>query len=739
VESRSARFRQLLGLIGALTLAACGLRSRAADLYPELVEQEGKKIDDVRFTGTEPFGRDTLLRVVKTLPSRCNFMGLPVCVPFTRIGRQEHFLNLARIQADVETLERFYRIAGYFGTRVTPTVVPESGEDNVDVTFTIRRGDPVVLDQFTVTGTEAVLAPDSLAERLPLRAGDLFHLGKYLAASDSVLRGLQRRGHAYAEVLRSFTVDTIDNRAEASLDAVPGPRVVIDSIIVQGAENLGRRTTQRQLEFRKGDVLQSEKLLQSQRNLYGLELVSLASVTVAPDSMQVVPEDSSRATVLVSVVEAKVNALEAAVGFGSIECLRSEARWVNRSFTGGARRLVVFGSVSRLGVGQPFSIHGGERVCGAFDQDTTFGSKHFDYRFSADFTQPYFLSARNQLGVNVFVERLSEPGVFQRQAIGGRAGLNRRLGLRSGVGAGLDAERGATVAAPALFCAYFLVCEPATIDSLQGKRFRVELGLNSFYEDTDNRLEPTHGKVFRTALAWAPVWLGSDVTFLRWTGEAALYRRVRARTVAAFALRAGNFFRTASLSPVRDFLPPEERLYAGGATSMRGYERNAMGPGAYVTDEIVVNTDGDTVPKSDNPQFVPTGGTSLVVASAELRMPSPFLRDRLRLVPFVDVGSLGTASVWDLANYDLKYTPGLGFRMTTPVGPLRIDVAYNPHRRAAGPLLLLCPRVEEEADRRPACVGYPDGSVRRVNDNYRPPSGGFFRRMRVHFGIGHAF
>lgn len=737
MESRSARSRRLLVLIGALTLAGCGMRSRGAELYPELVEHEGKKVDDVRFTGTEPFERDTLLRVVRTLPSRCNFLGLPVCVPFTRIGREEHFLNLGRVQEDVETLERFYRIAGYFGTSVTPSVV-EQDEDEVDVTFAIRRGDPVVLDQFTVTGIEGVLNADSLAQRLPLRAGDLFHLGKYLAASDSVLRGLQRRGHAYAEVLRSFMVDTIDNRAEASLDAVPGPVVVIDSIVVQGAGNLGRGTTLRQLEFRKGDVLHSERLLQSERNLYGLELVSLASVAVAPDSLQVIPEDSTRATVLVSVVEARVNELEAAVGFGNIECLRTDARWVNRSFTGGARRLVLFGSVSRLGVGQPFSIRGGERVCGAFEQDTTFGSKNFDYRVSAEFTQPYFLSARNQLGLNVFTERLSEPSVFQRQAIGGRAALNRRLGLRSGVGVGLDAEHGSTVAAPALFCAYFLVCEPAVIDSLQMKRFRVELGLNTFYENTDNRLEPTHGHVFRSALAWAPVWLGSDVTFLRWNGEASLYRNVRERTVAAFALRVGNFFRTATLNPTNNFLPPEERLYAGGATSVRGYERNALGPGAYVTTRVVEGAAGDTVPEDDDAQFVPTGGTALFVASAELRMPSPFMRDRLRLVPFIDVGSLGTGNLWDVALLDMKYTPGLGLRMATPVGPVRVDIAYNPHRRTNGPLLL-CPRTEEEADRRPECLGSEEGSVRRVNSDYRPPSGGFFRRLRIHLGIGHAF
>src|SRR5690606_1906850 len=130
----------------------------------------------------------------------------------------------------------------------------------------------------------------------PLQPGDRFHLGHFIDGSDRIVRGLQERGYPYAQSFRSFVIDTIDNRAEASLDVVPGPIVRIDSIIVDGAPNLGRRGTLRQLEIRAGDVLRRSRMVESERNLYSLELVSLASVTIAPDSLQKSPADSSTAT-----------------------------------------------------------------------------------------------------------------------------------------------------------------------------------------------------------------------------------------------------------------------------------------------------------------------------------------------------------------------------------------------------------------------------------------------------------
>jgi outer membrane protein assembly factor BamA len=341
-------------------------------------------------------------------------------------------------------------------------------------------------------------------------------------------------------------------------------------------------------------------------------------------------------------------------------------------------------------------------------------------------TQPYFLNPRNQLSVSGFAERRSEPGVFSREAVGGRLGVARRLRVNAGASVAIDVENGRTRASPALFCAAFLVCEPATIDSLSERRFRTELVSNYFMDQTDSPLDPTSGYLARAAMSYAPAWLGSQINFFRLTSDGSFYTEPRPRWVAAFSLRLGNFFRTATVEPTdRRFLPPEDRFYAGGASTVRGYTRNGLGPGVYVTDSdsIIVSASGDTS-YAREPQFVPTGGTAVGIVNAELRLPSQFLTDILRLALVVDACAVGTGSVWDLGPDDWRITPGAGFRLQTPVGPVRLDIGYNPYLRPQGPVLL---------------TDLETGGLRRIDDAYRPPTGNLFSRLRVHLGVGHAF
>jgi outer membrane protein assembly factor BamA len=703
--------------------SGCGVRSAAAERYPQVAEHQGSRVTAVTFLNAQPFRPDSLQQLVDTQPSRCSVLGLPLCVPFTRIGRQEHRVNVNRIGSDVVNLERAYRIAGYFNTAVTPRVVPRGSarNDNVEVIFDIARGDPVVLDQLQVTGTDPVLDPDSLARELPLQPGDIFHLGRFVESADMVHRALLRRGYAQSEVLRSFMVDTADNRAEAALDVYTGPVVTVDSIIVQGVPNLGRAAVLRQMEVRPGDLLRQPELLESQRNLYQLEIVSLVSVTVAPADRQAEPGNDATSTLLVSVVESPLREVEAAVGFGTEECLRTEASWVHRSFGGGARRLALRGSLSRLGVGEPFAIGAGRWACPQVP-DVGFGGEQFDYRLSATWMQPFLWSPRNQLQLGGFAERTAEPGVYQRETLGAQVSLSRRLGARSGGSALLEVEQAATRASPALFCAAFLVCEPETIDSLSRPRFQTELGANYFVDRANAPLDPSAGFVARTTVAISPRWLGSEIDFFRWSASGSMYRSLGERRVGALGLRAGNFFRTVTIGGPGDFLPPEQRFYAGGAASVRGFERNALGPGIYVTDRITV-ADGDTVP-ARSPQFVPTGGTAVAVFNAELRMPSPVWPELMRVVLFLDGGAVGTAALWDIGPDDWRFTPGFGARLQTPVGPVRVDFGINPYDRPVAPLLF---------------TDATTGRVVRIADEFQADRPGFWGRIRVHLGIGHAF
>jgi len=111
-------------------------------------------------------------------------------------------------------------------------------------------------------------------------------------------------------------------------------------------------------------------------------------------------------------------------------------------------------------------------------------------------------------------------------------------------------------------------------------------------------------------------------------------------------------------------VPVYRRFFAGGGSSVRGYGFQRAGP---------LDDDGD-----------PLGGLTLTEASVELRLPIPLwgrLRDRLGAVAFLDGGQLSEPSfAW--RTRDLFFGGGVGLRVRTPLGPLRLDVGLPIDPRA---------------------------------------------------------
>jgi outer membrane protein insertion porin family/translocation and assembly module TamA len=81
---------------------------------------------------------------------------------------------------------------------------------------------------------------------------------------------------------------------------------------------------------------------------------------------------------------------------------------------------------------------------------------------------------------------------------------------------------------------------------------------------------------------------------------------------------------------------------------------------------------------------VPLGGNALVVTNLEYRIRDPFfLPELLQYTLFLDGGDVRSSRI----RFDsLKWTPGLGVRALTPVGPVQVNIGYNGHRRESGPL-----------------------------------------------------
>jgi outer membrane protein assembly factor BamA len=174
------------------------------------------------------------------------------------------------------------------------------------------------------------------------------------------------------------------------------------------------------------------------------------------------------------------------------------------------------------------------------------------------------------------------------------------------------------------------------------------------------------------------------------------------------------------------FVPPEQRFYAGGPNSVRGYGRNELGPRVYVTNDTTPPFEvqgNDTL--YDNLFTAPTGGNSAFVLNAELRLPSPVFAKRMRIGLFVDVGQVWERQDELLSFHSVRVTPGIGLRFATPLGPVRLDVGYNGYDQEPGKLYF-----QDDVT----------GKLTVWRESYgRGAPRAFVRRLVVQFAVGQAF
>ncbi|HLM67410.1 MAG TPA: BamA/TamA family outer membrane protein [Longimicrobium sp.] len=724
------RLALLAVAVAALALLpACAANAGApSGPLPQFAQYEGQDVRDVTFEGELVVPEDSLRSVITTRPSRCRIAYvIPFCIG--SLGEEDYHLDLGVLQRDVARIQLAHRDAGYYGTRVLPVV--DEAEDGVDVRFRIEPGDLTTLTALEVVGAEAVLDSAQVRRGLPLQAGEPFRRIDFLASVDTVRNRLLERGHAYAQVLRNYEIDTIADVARVRLEAAPGPVVTVDSIRFLGNYRLDPETLRRQLVIRKGGRLRATDLTRSQRNLFELELVEFASVEVAPERMQLTPdslellEDSIGSTVVVRIIEAPRYAAELAPAYGSRDCVRAEATHTDRNFLGGARRLEVTGLVAKVGVGSP--VDGLERsLCPAFNPDDRLTPEdsliadQLNWRLAGNFLQPRLFGTQTSVVLGAFTERISELDLYVRDATGAEAGVVRQVLPQTLASLTFDVQRGRTRASDYFFCIAFEVCSPGDIALLERSRWSNALTLGL----TQNRVRldpfPTGGHQFRTGVDYASSLLGSEDEYLRVSADGILHRELREDMVLSLRLAGGTFL-TGLLNTGSGYIPPERRFYGGGPTHVRGFRFNELGPTVYIARPRRTGDGGfdvDTVRSS-------TGGTRSVLASAELTSRLPFGPPSLRGAVFVDAGQVWESRDSLAARPGLRITPGVGARFATPVGPIRLDVAYNPYNPEPGPLYGINERGE--------LVPMP------LVTRYRPDeSRGILRRLVVQLSLGNA-
>jgi outer membrane protein assembly factor BamA len=761
--------------IALFALAAGALSPFAAAAQNFACERGDLEVRGVEFRGNRAVDDDDLeLRVAITPSSRARrIFHIPL--------GEKRCLNRPELGNDIGRLKEYYRQRGYYGARVD-TVVRNVSPGAVTVDFIIDEGPAMILGRYDVTGLDSVEQAREIRRRLRLRVGQPFDFGLYLADIDTIIGRLRNAGYYRADHVWGYSVDTAEaQRAEAFITVLPGPRARFGSHryditpIAGGDPEIDTGVVRRIMGISPGQLYSDRAILQAQRNLFQLAAYRHVEVAPAPDSMQL-PGDTI-VQLLVTLSEDYMRQIDSELGFATLDCGRVRVQYTDKNLLGTARRMELAGQASKIGYGYPLSNESTRRLC-TFNNSSPLSedpmSDTLYYFAGIGLRQPRLLGTRWVPALSLYSERRGEYKAYMRTtSIGGDLSATRELRDRTSLRIGYTFEYGRTQADPPALCALFNLCDP---DSRRRIGERLPLGVASAALArirTDNPVSPTRGTLFRAELRTsASRLLGTSDTlfFNKATSDVAWYTPVGSN-VLTVRVRGGLVLgKQLSFSDTSGFIPPQERLYAGGPTSVRGFQQNELGSLVYIADRVGspdrVIIDSTFVPggppdsttwmyQHSDPtagpnRSVPLGGNSLVVANIEYRIRDPFLfPNALQYTLFLDGGDVWTRS---LRRLTMKWTPGFGIRAITPVGPVQVNVGYNRYNRERGAVYynpnvftLACASPGNAIQYRRVDDTFDNGPLVQVGSDecplsYDPPSRQrWYQRLTFTFSIGPDF
>ena len=675
-------------------------------------------VRDLSFAGNQAIDDATLRMSVATSRSSA-FARWPV-VRGLGFGAKK-YLNETQLRRDVLRILALYRRGGYREATVD-TVVRRTDRD-VYIRFIIEEGEPVRVTSFELMGLAGIVEERRLVSNLPLRVGDPFNLLQLQLSADSVRALLRNRGFPFPEIFVGYDVSLERRTADVSFSVSPGRRATIDTVVVTGTETIEESVVRRAISVREGDVFDESKLFRSQLDLYRLNLFNFVSVGIT-DSLEQAQDDTT-VTVRVRVAEANLHRLRLGGGYGTIDCFRVLSGWTLYDFFGAGRTLDLSARFSKLGVGKPTDWGFQNSVCPALKEEDAVRLK-LNYNVAVSLQEPFFLSNRTSAALTFGAEQFTEFAAYLRQSIGGAFAVTWRTPLEIPITATYALGRAKTEADPATFCQFLNVCRIEDTQVFTEPRFRATVGLNFVWDRANSVLNPTRGYRLTAEFRHANDLLGSDslIQFTRGVMEFASYYRVARRSVFAWRLRFGAVVapRLDLGSGAERFIPAEDRMYGGGPNSVRGYGQNELGPLVRVLERGTYDSTTGSVSDDAVVRTSASGGDQLMFANAELRFPLPLFAGRIIGAVFVDAGQVAERGDEIVTLSDIRVTPGVGFRVATALGPIRLDIGYNGYAPRASSLYE--PRGEE---------------LVLLNEAYTPDTSSFLGKFRLHFSVGQAF
>ncbi len=627
------------------------------------------------------------------------------------------------VNADSQSIQSLYRASGFLEAKVTSAVKDTEinkkvkKEAEIAVTYTVVEGPQQKFGSVSLAGADPTREA-ALKSLISAEPGQPFSLITLANDRDALLSYLIAQGfdHAQVEVNQKVEVDN-KLRTDAVLNVIEGQQVSIQHVLLSGINHTRRKLVEGQILVHAGDPLDQAALLQTQRNLYNLALFNEVNTAVQNPT-----GDAPEKNVLVQINEAK--------------------RWD-----------VTYGFGFEAQLNQPGFIPGQQRLAGATGTAAQNGRAGASPRVSLDVSRINLRGTQDSLTLHTtygLLETIAElsfnnPQLFGKPSLtgtisGGYSNVQNITTFQASTLQGdfrvsqrykradtfiydfqyrrISVNQNSIEVAPTLISQ---LSQPVTVGGP---------GITYFHDTRDpSPLNATRGQFFTLQEFIASSAFGSQTNFNRLDISQATYYTWGKRQKYTFArnLRVGfeNPFGSSSnatatlvgqsmtacqpaysaVNATCNPIPLPERLYAGGATSHRGFGINDAGPRDLTTG-------------------YPVGGSGVVVNTFELRLPPttlPVVGNAISFVLFHDMGNVfrypgdmftsiknfhqpneatcrnvaippGTPSnpaygtgipaqqPNAVGNCNFNYysqAPGLGIRYNTPVGPIRLDLAYN--------------------------------------------------------------
>ena len=598
------------------SLSACASRGESkiqeTDTRSELPE-----VRRITFRGNKQFWSWTLRKVMAT-------KARPLLQPWKRGDPYDP----ETLKADMLRLRKYYFDRGFLNTTANIVDVQEDTQTSaVSIEIAIDEGPATVVESVRIAGTVPPELPSQQVSpaKLSLQSRDRLNKEDFDKSKSQLVSNMQNAGFARAEVIPDTKVDTDTHAANVAFTLRPGDFTSFGRVTITGAKRVPEYVLRREITVQEGEPYSVSKLRDSQKNLRDLGMFRAVTARVGDLEETIGPVD-----VDFEVIERKPRTIELGIGASSLESVRYSARWIHRNIFGEAEQLSVLAKVSGI-------IQGLE----------------------AELIEPYFLSRDNAIRHKLFVinnARINTSpfglvsGIFSIVdpfpaydfvTFGGQSLVEhdfteKFLGI---VGLELTSTN---------FYNIDLSADPETLEGAEDNTLFTQFaGLE--WDKRDSDLDPTQGVLLKGRFDHSSKALISDVSFAKLTLEGR-HALALGRTVLATRLKLGGIEPYGGSEDV----PSNVRFFAGGAGSVRGFALNRLGP---------LDSDGN-----------PIGGNSLIEGSVEVRFP---LVKSLGLggATFVDFGNVFEPAFTYRLD-DLRYAAGGGIRYDTPVGPLRVDLAF---------------------------------------------------------------